>query len=365
MEKRDPFPVFPYEVTVSGPYPALQDYVSQLESLPALTAIHNLKILARRGDDAAVEASFIIDRYDLGEDHPVPGVIALFPAGRTNAFSPPAGMAAATDGTKGTAVPPGQEGAAGSQVTSSAAAAGAGTLPAGSPLAPGSPKGAGTPPADKLTAPFSPAGEGTLPAEQPPAAALPPPAGNTTANPASSPVLASPAGAGGPPQYTFPRQAEGRLLPGPAFKEPPAGEQDIWLEELRVLRNVGPFFILDRPAALAGMNLGRSIGVNLSNGHNKAELKVDLRGRYSHLQGYAGIDDSAANSSGKVKVTVFADGRRLYQEEIRPGDYPRYLELPLFAVQQLTFNLEWLAEGIGDYDQLLATLASIHFSCRH
>ncbi|MDK2895851.1 MAG: hypothetical protein PWQ98_1978, partial [Moorella sp. (in: firmicutes)] len=36
--------------------------------------------------------------------------------------------------------------------------------------------------------------------------------------------------------------------------------------------------------------------------------------------------------------------------------------LPLFFVQQLTFSLEWQAGGIGDYDQLLATLASLHFS---
>ncbi|WP_338823317.1 hypothetical protein MHOCP_15410 [Moorella humiferrea] len=321
VEKRDPFRVYPYEVTVSGPYPALQDYISQLESLPAMTAIRNLKILARQGNVGTVEGSFIIDLYDLGEDNPVPGAIALFPAGRVDGFTPPAGAVAAGDGAKGAGASPGQGEAAGSS--------------------PASPSTAVTP--------------GSVPVK-------PAPAVNPGTNPPPGPVLPSPAGGGQAPQYTFPRQVKGRLVAGPAFKEPPAGAGDVWLEELRVLRNVGPFYVLERPAALAGMNLGRSIGVNLSKGQVKAELKVDLRGRYTRLQGYAGIDDNFANSSGKVKVTIFADGRQLYQGEIRPGDYPQYLDLPLFLVQQLTFSLEWQAGGIGDYDQLLATLASLHFS---
>ncbi|CEP66043.1 Translation elongation factor EF1B/ribosomal protein S6 [Moorella glycerini] len=330
VEKRDPFRVYPYEVTVSGPYPALQDYISQLESLPALTAIHNLKILARQGNAAAVEASFIIDLYDLGEGNPVPGAIALFPAGRADGFTPPAKVVAGGDGAKGAGASPGQGEAAGSKSAGSS----------------------------------TPAASGPVPANLPPSTKSSPPAGNPATAPGTQPVLSPLATNGEPHQYTFPRQVQGRLVPGPAFQEPPAGEGDVWLEELRVLRNVGPFFVLDRPAALAGMNLGRSIGVTLSKDKTKAELKVDLRGRYTRLQGYTGIDDSFANSSGKVKVTIFADGRQLYQGEIRPGDYPQYLELPLFLVQQLTFSLEWQAGGIGDYDQLLATLASLHFSRR-
>ncbi|MBE3572842.1 MAG: type 4a pilus biogenesis protein PilO [Moorella humiferrea] len=329
VEKRDPFRVYPYEVAVSGPYPALQDYISQLESLPALTAIHNLKILARQGNNAAVETSFIIDLYDLGEGNPLPAAVALFPAGRADGFTPPAGAVAAGDGAKGAGASPGQGEAAGSS--------------------PPSPSTAVTP--------------GSVPVKLSPAPpASPAPAVNPGTNPPPGPVFPSPAGAGQAPQYTFPRQVKGRLVVGDAFQEPPAGDGDVWLEELRVLRNVGPFYVLERPAALAGMNLGRSIGVTLSKDKTKAELKVDLRGRYTRLQGYAGIDDSFANSSGKVKVTIFADGRQLYQGEIRPGDYPQYLDLPLFLVQQLTFSLEWQAGGIGDYDQLLATLASLHFS---
>ncbi|KYH31367.1 NPCBM/NEW2 domain-containing protein [Neomoorella mulderi] len=328
VEKRDPFRVYPYEVTVSGPYPAMQDYISQLESLPALTAIRNLKILARQGDAGTVEASFIIDLYDLGEGNPLPAAVALFPSGRVDGFTPPAGAVAGGDGAKGVGASPGQGEAAGSK-------------PAGS---------------------STPAASGPVPANLPPPTKSSPPAGNPATAPGTHPVLSPLATNGEPPQYTFPCQEQGRLVPGPAFQEPPAGEGDVWLEELRVLRNVGPFFVLDRPAALAGMNLGRSIGVTLSKDKTKAELKVDLRGRYTRLQGYTGIDDSFANSSGKVKVIIFADGRQLYQGEIRPGDYPQYLDLPLFLVQQLTFSLEWQAGGIGDYDQLLATLASLHFS---
>lgn len=322
VEKRDPFRVCPYEVTASGPYPALQDYISQLESLPALAVIHNLKVLSRQGNATTVEASFTIDFYDLGETPPVPAAVALFPGGRADSFAPPPGVAPPAGGGMTTAST-GQ----GVQVNSNQDSQQVSSRPG--------------PASNQQTAPVQP------PAATAPPAALSQPAGET---------------GGGPPVYTLPRQQEGRLVPGPAFTEPPVGTGDVWLDELRVLRNIGPFFVLDRPAALAGMELGRSIGVNLSKDQPKAELKVDLRGRYTRLQGYAGIDDGFANSSGKVKVTILADGRQLYQGEIRPGDYPQYLELPLLLVQQLTFSLEWEAGDTGSYDQLIATLASIHFS---
>ncbi|BCV21803.1 NPCBM/NEW2 domain-containing protein [Moorella sp. Hama-1] len=334
--KKGSFQVYPYEVTVSGPYPALMDYLDQLESLPAPVVIHKLKITSQPGPPVKVEASFSLDLYDVEAGAAVPAAVALFPTGRADSFAPPPGVNLASPAPQSapTTAPGGVTGGS------------PGNVPAGpQPAAEGGGTGSGR---------TAPAGKGGA------VAAQPAPAENQGTPP---PPAAPPPGAVDTlPGYTLPRRVQGQLLPGPAFQEPSGPET--WLDELRVLRNVGPFYVLDRPAALAGMSLGRSIGVNLSQGQNKAELKVDLRGRYALFQGYAGIDDSFANSSGKVKVTIFADGRQLYQGEIRPGDYPQYLELPLTLVQQLTFSLEWQAGSIGDYDQLLATLASIHFSRR-
>ncbi|MGI9860034.1 NPCBM/NEW2 domain-containing protein [Moorella naiadis] len=332
--KKGSFQVYPYEVTVSGPYPALVDYLTQLESLPAPVVIHKLKITSQPGPPVKVEADFSLDLYDLEAGAAVPAAVALFPTGRADSFAPPPGVSPAG---------PNSQPASGA-VPGRTTGDGPGNVPAGpQSAAGGGDAGSGRP---------VPAAEGGGVALQPAPAE----------KQGTPPVAPSPGAVDTPPSYTLPRLVKGHLLPGPAFQEPSGPEA--WLEELRVLRNVGPFYILDRPAALAGMSLGRSIGVNLNKGQNKAELKVDLHGRYALFQGYTGIDDSFANSSGKVIVTIFADGRQLYQGEIRPGDYPQYLELPLTLVQQLTFSLEWQVGGIGDYDQLLATLASIHFSRR-
>ncbi|WP_258359251.1 type 4a pilus biogenesis protein PilO [Moorella sulfitireducens] len=319
VEKKDPFRVYPYEVTISGPYPALHDYISQLESLPALTYIRNLKILAREEKTGTVEGSFVIDLYDLGEGNLVPGLIALFPAGRDDGFAPPAVVVAAGEGAEGAGVSTGRGEAAGSSPASSSKTATSGPVPQNLPSAPPSP-------------PLSAGNPGTTPLN-----------------------------AGEPPQYTLPRLVKDGLVPGPPYQDPPDGAGVVWLEELRVLRNVGPFFLLDRPAALAGMHLARSSGVYLSKEQKQAELKVDLQKQFIRLRGFIGIDDSFANSSGVVKVDIFADDRQLYQGEIRPGDYPQFLDLSFTVVRQLTFRLEWQAGGIGEYDQLLATLASLRF----
>jgi Tfp pilus assembly protein PilO len=57
------FTVIPCSINVFGPYPAVVEYIKQLEALPALLAIHNLKLASR--NDGLVETSFILDFYKL------------------------------------------------------------------------------------------------------------------------------------------------------------------------------------------------------------------------------------------------------------------------------------------------------------
>lgn len=336
--KKGSFQVYPYEVTVNGPYPALADYLTQLESLPAPVVVHKLKLTSRPGPVVKVEGSFTVDLYDPEMTTAVPAAVALIPTGRADSFAPPPGVAlAGSSPQSATAAAPGGESGSGPAATTTG-------------LQPATAAGKG----DTGSGRTAPAGNGGA------AAAQPAPAGDRGAP--SPPAAPLPETADTPPSYTLPRRAQGQLLPGPAYQEPSGAEA--WLDELRVLRNVGPFYVLDRPAALAGWSLGRSIGVNLNKDRVRAEVSFDLGGRYTRLQGYAGIDDTTCNSSGRAQLTITADGRQLAREDLRPGDFPRYLDLPLAAVHRLTFVLEWQAGSPGDYDRLLATLASIHFSRR-
>lgn len=69
-ETRASFEVIPCTINVAGPYQAVTAYIEQLEELPALIAVHNLKITSRPG--GGVEASFIADLYNLNAALPVP-----------------------------------------------------------------------------------------------------------------------------------------------------------------------------------------------------------------------------------------------------------------------------------------------------
>lgn len=323
IEKKYSFHVYPYEVAVSGPYPAVEAYIGQLESLPVPTALRNLKLLAQEGKKGIVEGNFILELYDLGGDTFQPGPVALFPAGREDGFTPTPAVAVAGEEKAGKKT---------------------------ADIRQGNDTGEGRDTSTKVPVP--------PPVSQNPVL-------NGGGNGSKGEVVrgqVSMEDVGHESQYTLPRIVNGRLVRGGAFQEPPGDKGDVWLEELRVMRNIGPFFVMDRPAALIGMEIGRSVGVKLDKEKRAAELRVELQKRYIRLQGYIGVDDGYAASSGKVKATIFADGRQLYQGEMRPGDYPEYVELSLYGVQKLTFNLEWQDGGLGNYTQLMAVLAGIHFS---
>ncbi|NLC77013.1 MAG: hypothetical protein GX750_05265 [Clostridia bacterium] len=143
----------------------------------------------------------------------------------------------------------------------------------------------------------------------------------------------------------------------------------IYLEQLPVLRNVGPFFRLEsRKIAIATHTYDHGLVIELvkpSNGNKEAEAPghygetvVQLKGNYSWLEGYLGVDDETRNSRGSFQLQVFGDGNLLYESKpVKPAEYPVKIKVNVETVQRLSFVVHWLDAGLGAYDRLLAVLA--------
>ncbi|MDN5346872.1 MAG: hypothetical protein PWP65_436 [Clostridia bacterium] len=133
-----------------------------------------------------------------------------------------------------------------------------------------------------------------------------------------------------------------------------------FLEDLMVIRNVGPFYRLQsRNLAIAGREFGHGLAVEL-NKDARAEAVVDLKGQYRSLEGFIGVEDETMNSRGAYKLTILTDDVVRYESHlIKPGTYPYFISLDLRGVKRLTFQVNWQAAGIGDYDRIVAALADI------
>lgn len=137
------------------------------------------------------------------------------------------------------------------------------------------------------------------------------------------------------------------------------------IEELRVIRNVGPFYEKKvNNYQIAGRFFGSGIAVTME-ADDKTELVLDLNRKFLSLEGYFGVDDSTMNSYGGYKLKIFGDDRELFSSElVKPSDYPRYIppgRIDLTYINRLTIRIDWEDQGIGDYDQLTAVLANFNF----
>ena len=144
-----------------------------------------------------------------------------------------------------------------------------------------------------------------------------------------------------------------------------AGRISTKIEDLRVIRNVGPFYEKQvNNYHIAGRFFGSGIAVTME-ADDKAELVLDLNRRYLTLEGYFGVDDSTMNSFGSYTLRILGDDRELFLSDlVRPSDYPRHISIgriDLTYVNRLTIRIEWKEQEIGDYDQLTAVLANFNF----
>lgn len=146
----------------------------------------------------------------------------------------------------------------------------------------------------------------------------------------------------------------------------------VYVEELPVLRNVGPFFQLkSRPITIASRRFNHGLVVELGAPHPQhkkeedspahyAETVVELGGKYTWLEGYLGVDDETRNSRGSYELKIYGDDLLLYHsEKIKPSQYPQKLILNVAKVYRLSLVVDWEDTGRGDYERLWAALAEL------
>lgn len=146
---------------------------------------------------------------------------------------------------------------------------------------------------------------------------------------------------------------------------PKAPTSYTWLEDLPVLRNVGPFYRQPgRNFRIAARAFSRGVAVELE-ANGEAETVVDLGGRYHGAEGYLGADDTTNNSRGSFVVSFYGDEVLLFQSPpIKPADYPYYVSgqlARLSGVKRLRIHVRWVKAGLGDYDRLICVLARFRF----
>lgn len=134
--------------------------------------------------------------------------------------------------------------------------------------------------------------------------------------------------------------------------------QPKYIEELVVLRNVGPFYQEKGNWVIANRPFAHGVAVDLNQGDRQAEVVVDLQQKYNTISGYIGVEDDTQNSSGKFLLSIYGDGREIIsQTEFAPGQYPSYLSENVAGVKVLTIKAQWTEGGIGDYADVKAVLA--------
>ncbi|MGB9662210.1 MAG: type 4a pilus biogenesis protein PilO [Moorellaceae bacterium] len=301
-EKRGDFTVQPFQVSAVGTYPQIQNYIHHLEHLPAWTQIRELKLTARPGSKGEVEASLVLDYYDLGEGNSVTGqAVALLPGGRAEVFLPPVGE---KPGGPDTNIPEGMSGGREPSTGSNPPATSGSTVPSGSQ---GTAEGEGW----------------------------------------------QDIGQSEGPEYAFPTRGYGRSRASAP-----------WLEGIRVLRNVGPFYYpAGRKIAIGGRQFEHGIVVDLSRNRDRVEAVLDLQGGYLKLRGFIGVEDGTQNSTGGLILRLKGDEREIFTSPLlKPGGYPQYVEVNVTGVNRLIIQAEWQEAGPGDYDRLRAALADMFLS---
>ena len=204
---------------------------------------------------------------------------------------------------------------------------------------------------------------------------------------------------------------------------PPKTDEFVWLDDMMVLRNIGPFFRQKEPFSIAAGKHSRGLGVRLTGG--VAEVVIRTHGKYKAIEGWLGVDDETANSSGAFFFSVYTDTKEvpsnieteggaekiiertpkefgfdynlvnmdnkrdeddedesiyhtdynvnsnLYERKpvflsgpIYPASYPKYVSPALTDISgalTVTIRVAWVGESEGDYPDLTAVLADFKF----
>lgn len=156
-----------------------------------------------------------------------------------------------------------------------------------------------------------------------------------------------------------PGPAPGEYIPGHKYwSNKPTAD----IENLNVLRNVGPFYEKQDPIMIASRSFHSGLAVEVDTDRN-AETVLDLYGNFSTIEGYYGVEDISRNSSAAVVIKFYGDGRLLYEtRKIEPSDYPSWLpagKIDLRGVNRLKIEVVWHeTENEGDYSEITAALGN-------
>lgn len=106
-----------------------------------------------------------------------------------------------------------------------------------------------------------------------------------------------------------------------------------YLETMKVLRNIGPFYQLaKRKVAIGGVRFDHGLVVDLDPTNSAqttadqppktiAEAKIYLGGNYTGIDGKIGIEDSSRNSKAGLIIRIYTDALLRYESEvIEPGN---------------------------------------------
>lgn len=141
------------------------------------------------------------------------------------------------------------------------------------------------------------------------------------------------------------------------------------IEEMKVLRNVGPFYReKDRQFRIASRPFASGVAVEINDSpeeEQQAEVVLELYSKYKSFEGYFGVEDETSNSRGGFVLTIYGDDRELFRSKVmKPSDYPFFLgqgDVDIRGVDRLKFHVQWKETGIGDYGRVIATLANFKF----
>lgn len=96
-----------------------------------------------------------------------------------------------------------------------------------------------------------------------------------------------------------------------------------------------------KPLRLGGKTYVRGLWI-----HSKTRLRYRLAGAYRRFQAVMGIDDDVRGRGGDVHVVIRGDGKVLHESDVKDGDKPQTLDLPVVGVR----DLEILVDFSGPQD---------------
>jgi hypothetical protein len=95
-------------------------------------------------------------------------------------------------------------------------------------------------------------------------------------------------------------------------------EKKVDIQDMMVIRNVGPFFVQNNPFIIVADKYYKGLGVRLSSG-STAEIVLKTNREYKAIEGWLGIDDETKNTSGAYFLSIYTDSHEVLSNVITEG----------------------------------------------